>query len=38
MTYLVHGEPGPITTLKQVIDTELGWPAYMPTLGESVEL
>jgi metallo-beta-lactamase family protein len=38
MTYLVHGEPGPMATLKQVIETELGWPAYMPALGESVEL
>jgi metallo-beta-lactamase family protein len=38
MTYLVHGEPGPMATLKQVIETQLGWPAYMPTLGESVEL
>jgi metallo-beta-lactamase family protein len=38
MTYLVHGEPGPMAVLKQVIETELKWPAYMPTLGESVEL
>jgi metallo-beta-lactamase family protein len=38
MTYLVHGEPGPMATLKQVIETELGWQAHMPTLGESVEL
>jgi metallo-beta-lactamase family protein len=38
MTYLVHGEPGPMATLKQVIETELGWPVHMPTLGESVEL
>jgi metallo-beta-lactamase family protein len=38
MTYLVHGEPGPMATLKQVIEAELGWQAHMPTLGESVEL
>lgn len=38
MTYLVHGEPGPMATLKQVIEAELGWPVHMPALGESVEL
>jgi metallo-beta-lactamase family protein len=38
MTYLVHGEPGPMAMLKQVIEAELKWPAYMPTLGESVEV
>ena len=38
MTYLVHGEPGPMTTLKGVIETELGWSVHMPALGESVEL
>jgi metallo-beta-lactamase family protein len=38
MTYLVHGESGPMATLKQVIETELGWPVHMPALGESVEL
>ena len=37
-TYLVHGEPGPMATLRPVIETELGWPVYMPALGESVEL
>lgn len=38
MTYLVHGEPGPMATLKQVIESELGWRVHMPALGESVEL
>jgi metallo-beta-lactamase family protein len=38
MTYLVHGEPGPMTALKQVIATELGWSVHMPALGESVAL
>jgi metallo-beta-lactamase family protein len=38
MTYLVHGEPGPMATLQQVIEAELGWPVHMPALGESVEL
>jgi hypothetical protein len=34
----MHGEPGPMATLTQVIESELGWPVYMPALGESVEL
>jgi metallo-beta-lactamase family protein len=38
MTYLVHGEPGPMTTLGQVIERELGWRTHMPALGERVEL
>jgi metallo-beta-lactamase family protein len=38
MTYLVHGEPGPMATLGQVIERELGWRTHMPALGERVEL
>ncbi len=37
-TFLVHGEPGPMSTLKDVITSELGWHVYLPSLGETVEL
>jgi metallo-beta-lactamase family protein len=37
-TFLVHGEPGPMATLKDRIVADLGWHVYMPSLGETVEL
>ena len=36
--FLNHGEPGPADALRQRIERELGWPASVPRLGESVEL
>ena len=35
---LVHGEPGPMDALKGQIQTSLGWPAYTPQHGETIEL
>jgi metallo-beta-lactamase family protein len=37
-TYLVHGELKPMTTLKQAIESTLGWRVHMPTLGERVSV
>ena len=36
--YLNHGEPGPADALRQRIERELGWPASVPRLGQSVEI
>ncbi|KWT91599.1 MULTISPECIES: MBL fold metallo-hydrolase [unclassified Variovorax] len=36
--YLNHGEPGPADALRQRIERELGWPATVPRLGQSVEV
>ena len=36
--FLTHGEPGPADTLRQRVETELGWPAGVPRLGQTVEL
>ena len=36
--YLNHGEAGPADALRQRIERELGWPAMVPRLGQSVEI
>jgi metallo-beta-lactamase family protein len=36
--YLNHGEAGPADALRQRIEHELGWPATVPRLGQSVEI
>lgn len=36
--FLTHGEPGPADTLRLQVETELGWPAGVPRLGQTVEL
>jgi hypothetical protein len=36
MTYLVHGEPVPMATLKQHIERTFGWPVHIPQHGEKV--
>ncbi len=36
--YLTHGEPGPADTLRQRIERELGWDAYAPRLGQTIEV
>lgn len=36
--FLTHGEPGPADTLRLRVETELGWPAAVPRLGQTVEL
>jgi metallo-beta-lactamase family protein len=36
VTYVVHGEPASAATLRDRIDTELGWTAVVPALGERV--
>jgi metallo-beta-lactamase family protein len=36
--YLNHGEAGPADALRQRIERELGWPAMVPRLGQSVEM
>jgi metallo-beta-lactamase family protein len=38
MTYLVHGEPGPMSALASSIAHTLGWPVSLPELGETVAL
>jgi metallo-beta-lactamase family protein len=38
MTYLVHGEPGPLQALWTTIQNELGWPAHIAKHLEKVEL
>jgi metallo-beta-lactamase family protein len=38
MTYLVHGEPGPLETLKVRIHTDLGWPVHVAGYLERVDL
>ena len=36
--YLNHGEPMAADTLRQRIERELGWPAMVPHLGQTVEI
>jgi len=36
--YLNHGEPTPADALRQRIERELGWPATVPRLGQTVEI
>jgi metallo-beta-lactamase family protein len=38
MTYLVHGEPGPMAVLKRTIEERLSWKVHVPALGETVSL
>ena len=38
MTYLVHGEPGPMQALKTTIESKLRWNVHMPDHLEQVEL
>jgi hypothetical protein len=38
MTYLVHGEPVPLETLRARIQAELGWPVRVAQYLERVEL
>jgi metallo-beta-lactamase family protein len=38
VTYLVHGEPGPMDTLKARIERDLGWTAIAPEHQQTVEL
>jgi metallo-beta-lactamase family protein len=38
MTYLVHGEPGPMDALRAAIEQRLGWPVHMPGYQETVAL
>ena len=37
-TYLNHGEPAAADALRQRIERELGWPAIVPQLGQTVEI
>jgi len=34
--FLVHGEPGPMDSLKALVRERLGWDAYTPSHGETV--
>ena len=38
MTYLVHGEPGPLQALRSRIEREKGWPVHIAAHRERVEL
>ena len=38
LTCLVHGEPGPMDTLKARIERELGWTVITPEPGQRIEL
>jgi metallo-beta-lactamase family protein len=38
LTYLVHGEPGPMDALKMSIERRAGWTVRTPGLGEQVAL
>jgi metallo-beta-lactamase family protein len=38
MTYLVHGEPGPMDALKSTITSRLKWSVHTPAHLEQVEL
>jgi metallo-beta-lactamase family protein len=38
MTYLVHGEPGPLEALKKRIAAERGWPVHIAVHEETVEI
>jgi metallo-beta-lactamase family protein len=35
-TYLVHGEPAPMSVFKEKIETELGWHVEVPGYKQSV--
>lgn len=37
-TFLVHGEPGPLHTLKDAIENAFGWNVRIPAYRESIEL
>ena len=36
--FLNHGEPGPADTLRQRIEKTLGWSAFVPLLGQQLEV
>lgn len=36
--FLTHGEPGPADALRLRVEDELGWPASVPRLGQTLEL
>jgi metallo-beta-lactamase family protein len=36
--YLNHGEPAPADALRQRIEHELGWPATVPHLGQTMDI
>lgn len=36
--FLTHGEDGPRTVLKSVIEQQLGWNVYLPKLNETIDL
>jgi metallo-beta-lactamase family protein len=38
MTYLVHGEPEPMESLRALVADRLGWPVHVPEYGEQVSL
>ena len=38
MTYLVHGEPGPMDALKKTLESQLQWKVHTPAHLEQVEL
>jgi metallo-beta-lactamase family protein len=38
ITYLVHGEPVPMDTLKSSIEQQSGWTVHTPALGERVTI
>ena len=38
VTFLVHGEPGPMDTLKSLIEHELGWNVRTPAHQEKIDL
>jgi metallo-beta-lactamase family protein len=38
MTYLVHGEPGPLDALRQRIERDLNWAVHVPVHEERVEI
>lgn len=38
ITYLVHGEPGPMDTMKAALEAQLKWTVHAPTHLEQVEL
>jgi metallo-beta-lactamase family protein len=37
-TFLVHGEPGPMDTLRGEIEKQLGWTVHTPAWQEQVTL
>jgi metallo-beta-lactamase family protein len=38
ITYLVHGEPGPMDALKATLESQLHWNVHAPSHLEQVEL